>query len=82
MYAGFKKYQENASGNDNSLVPMDGSNNPNSQSQAHQQPGQDDVDSSLLLASDMDYSRHSFQSVDLGDGRFDENSNGVEFLKN
>lgn len=74
-------YKKHFGGSDvgDSVQPLDGSRDPQ-----NQQGGADDeVDSSLLLASDFDYSKAgaSFEEVDLDDGHFEETSGGVEFVQ-
>jgi hypothetical protein len=61
-----------------SLHPLDGSRD------ANQVEGQrSDVDSSLLLASEYEYSKDgSIEEVDLTSGRFEETSTGVEYVHN
>jgi hypothetical protein len=76
MYVAHKKQFGAGAGTSGSLEPLDGSRDPQNQPRS-------DIDSSLMLASDLDTSKpDSMQDIDLDDGRFEETSNGVEFVQN
>lgn len=78
LYVAYKKQGGGSgAGGADSLEPLDGSRNASGGARS-------DVDSSLLLASEFEYSRNdgSIQDIELNDGDFEETSQGVEFIQN